>query len=296
MAKTFPIPTTKPADFDAYWDTVLAELAKVPAAPTLDPNPLRSTEFSTCYSLYLTSIGPYRLYAYYNVPHGPGPFPAILHTPAYASVVPQTSFEERQHYVSMAICARGQRLSDKPFAASFPGLATVGIDEPTSYVYRGIVADTVRAIDFLLSRREVNARQIILTGADTALFGAALRPQVSAALVTDPVFYIAESELSRGHDHYVYPIDEWQEYRRAYPAKEAAMWKTLSYFNPYYFAPRIRANVRLSHGPDNSPFNRAAAEALAEAIAGKVDLDERTGYGYLDYKRMITWRDSVNLA
>ena len=292
MNATFPIPTGKPADFDPYWQAMLGELAEVPAAPTLDPNPLRSTDFSTSYSLYLTSLGPYRLYAYYNVPHGAGPFPAILHTPAYASVVSQTPFEERRQYVSLAICARGQRLSDKPFAASFPGLAIVGIDEPSSYIYRGIVADTVRAIDFLLSRHEVNARQIILAGGDTALFGAALRPQVAAVLAADPFFYVAEDQLSRNDDHYAYPIDEWQEYRRTFPAKNAAMQQTLNYFNPYYFAPRIRADVRLSYGPGKSPFNREAAEILAEAIAGRVDLDERTGYGYLDYKRMLTWRDA----
>ncbi|HUX87464.1 MAG TPA: acetylxylan esterase [Chloroflexota bacterium] len=292
MNATFPIPTSKPADFDDYWQAVLDELAEIPAAPILDPHPLRSTNFSTSYSLYLTSLGPYRLYAYYNVPRGEGPFPAILHTPAYASVVTQTPFEERRQYVSMAICARGQRLSDKPFAARFPGLAIVGIDEPQSYVYRGIVADTVRAIDFLLSRHEVNARQIILTGGDTALFGAALRPQVAAVLATDPAFFVAEDQLSSNHDHYAYPIDEWQEYRRTFPAKETAMQQTLSYFNPYYFAPRIRADVRLSHGPGNSPFNRAAAETLAQAITGSVDLDERTGFGYLDYKRMLAWRDS----
>src|SRR5438067_821275 len=157
MSEAFRPTVTKPADFDTFWDAVLQELAAVPIAPTLDPLPLRSTDFSTCYELYLTSIGPYRLFAYYNVPRGEGPFPAVLSTPNYASVVTQTPFEERQRYVSMALCARGQRRSDRPLAASFPGQAIDGIAEPSTYVYRGIVADTLRGIDFLLSRREVDA-------------------------------------------------------------------------------------------------------------------------------------------
>src|SRR5712692_6322937 len=136
MSETFNPTTTKPAEFDAYWETLLAELAALPMAPTLDLLPLRSTDFSTCYELYLTSIGPYRLFAYYNVPRGDGPFPAILSTPGYASVVTQTPHEERQRFVSMAVCARGQRRSDRPYAASFPGQAIVGISEPESYVYR----------------------------------------------------------------------------------------------------------------------------------------------------------------
>ncbi|HEX5415505.1 MAG TPA: acetylxylan esterase, partial [Chloroflexota bacterium] len=139
MAENFQPSAVKPRDFDSYWDEALAELAAVDPAPVLDENPLRTTAFSTSYNLYLTSIGPYRLYAYYNVPRGEGPFPAVLHTPGYASVVTQTPYEERQRYISMSICARGQRLSDRPFAASFPGLAIHGVEEPGSYIYRGIV-------------------------------------------------------------------------------------------------------------------------------------------------------------
>jgi cephalosporin-C deacetylase len=276
-----------PSDFTAYWDTVLDELGQVPSAATLDPLPLRSTEFSTCYELYLTSLGPYRLFAYYNVPAGDGPFAAILSTPGYASVVFQTPYEERRGYVSMALCARGQRRSDRPFAASYPGLAIVGIDEPATYVYRGIVADTVRGIDFLLSRREVDARRIMLVGSDTALIGAALRPQVAAVMATDPAFYAARDLASRT---IAYPQEEWNEYARAFPSRAEAMWRTLSYIDPLNFAPRITADVRLSVGPPGSPFSSVTARPLVEAIAGEVDLDERTGYGYLDHIRAIAWR------
>jgi cephalosporin-C deacetylase-like acetyl esterase len=289
MSEKFQPTGAPPADFGDYWDAVLAELAAVPAAPILDPNPLRSTEFSTCYHLALTSVGPYRLYAYYSVPHGDGPFPAILHTPGYASVVGQTPFEERQHYVSMALSARGQRLADKPFAASFPGMAIIGLDEPQAYIYRGIVADTVRAIDFLLSRREVNARRITLAGGDTALIGAALRPQVAAVMAADPAFYAARDLAPRTN---AYPHEEWNELARFIPSKTETIWETLSYFDPLHFASRITADVRLSVGPEGSLFSRSTAAPLVAAIAGKVDVDERTGYGYLDFRRAQAWRDA----
>jgi cephalosporin-C deacetylase len=290
MSTTYFRPgASRPSDFAAYWDAVLKELGDIPAAPILDPNPLRSTEFATAYHLYLTSVGPYRLYAYYNIPKGEGPFPAILHTPGYASVVTQTPFEERRRYVSMALCARGQRLSDRPFAASYPGLATVGVEAPETSIFRGIVADTVRAIDFLLGRREVDARRIILTGGDTALIGAALRPQVAAVMAADPFFYAAGDLAPRSG---AYPQEEWNEYARFYPDKAEAMWSTLAYFDPLFFAPRITAAVRLSVGPAEAPYNRATAAPLAEAIAGPVDVDERTGYGYLDFQRAIAWRNA----
>jgi cephalosporin-C deacetylase len=57
----------KPPDFAEYWAAVLAELERLPLAPELTELSLRSTEFGTVYGLRLTSIGPYRIFAYYCV-------------------------------------------------------------------------------------------------------------------------------------------------------------------------------------------------------------------------------------
>jgi cephalosporin-C deacetylase len=288
MLGSFQPTASRPTDLDAYWAQVDAELARVELAATLDPRPDTTTEFSTSYSLQLTSVGPYRLYAYYNVPRGDGPFPAILHAPSYMSVVTQTPYEERRKYVSLAICARGQRLSDRPYAARFPGLAIDGIETPATYIYRGIIADTLRAIDFLFQRHEVDARRIMVVGGDTALLGAALRPKVSAVMATDPFFFAAR-DLAPSTS--VYPQEEWNEYARAYPDRAEAMWTTLAYFDPLFLAPRIAADTRLSVGPLGGSFSRETAAPLVSAIAGHVDVDERTGYGYLDFRRAIEWRD-----
>jgi cephalosporin-C deacetylase len=290
MAQLFQPSATRPRDLDAYWAEVDPGLERVEPAFTLDPKPDTTTEFATSYSLYLTSLGAYRLYAYYNVPRGDGPFPAILHTPSYMSVVTQTPYEERRRYVSMALCARGQRLSDRPYAARYPGVAIDGVEEPTTYVYRGIIADTLRAIDFLAQRREVDARRIMLVGGDTALLGAALRPWVSAVMAVDPFFYAARDLAPRTN---AYPHEEWNEYERTYPDRANAMWATLSYFDPVFLASRITADVWLSSGPEGGLFTRSTAAPLISAIAGNVDVDERTGFGYLDARRAMEWRDRL---
>ena len=77
----------KPADFEEYWHELQCELANLPAAPELDPIPLRSTDYATLYGVRLTSIGPYRIFAYLSIPQGEGPFPARYYLPRYASVV-----------------------------------------------------------------------------------------------------------------------------------------------------------------------------------------------------------------
>jgi cephalosporin-C deacetylase-like acetyl esterase len=292
MANLFQPPATRPADLDEFWRQVDEDLARTEPAATLDLKPDTTTEFATSYSLYLTSVGPYRLFAYYNVPRGDGPFPAILHTPSYMSVVTQTPYEERRKYVSMALCARGQRLSDRPYAARFPGLAIDGVEEASTYVYRGIIADTLRAIDFLFQRHEVDARRVMLVGGDAALLGAALRPRVAAVMAADPFFYAARELAPRTN---VYPYEEWNEYARTYSDRSTALWATLGYFDPLFLASRITADVWLSIGPEGSLFSRSSSAPLARAIAGKVDVDERSGYGYLDFRRAMAWRDQKML-
>ena len=288
MPEKFTPTGVKPAAFDDFWNDLGVELASVPAAAILDPLPLRSTEFAACYEVYLTSTGPYRLFSYFTVPTGDGPFPAILHAPGYASVVTVAPYEERKRYITMCLCARGQRRSDRPFAASFPGQAIVGVEDARTFIYRGIVADTLRAIDFLQSRREVDARRMLLIGSDLAFIGAALRPTIKAIQVSDPTLYAARDLAPRTS---AYPHEEWNELARTRPEIAPAMWDTLEYFNPIFFAPRVTADVWLSVGPPGSVFNRETAAPLAAAVPGKVDVDERTGYGLLDHRRAIAWRN-----
>ena len=275
-----------PADFDAYWAKVMEELAALPPAPELTVNQIRSSDVSTVYDLYLTSIGPYRIYAFYSIPKGDGPFPVVVHTGGYGSVVHIGSYEERQRYVSVALRHRGRRLADKPFAASYPGLLTTGIESPESYIYRGIVADCVRVIDFLLERPEVDKSKIAVVGDDLALMTAALRPEVDALYTTPTLFYGVHELAPRTN---AYPLEEYNDYARYYPDRAEAMWNTVNYFNPLHFAPKVKAETVVVTGNERDMFSPEVIAPLAQAFGKPVSQYVSAHSSYKDGVQQATW-------
>lgn len=278
--------STLPADFDQFWESTLAELAALPSAAEVTHNPLRSSEVADVYDVHLTSIGPYRIFGFLTVPQGDGPFPALLHTGGYGSVVHLGSYEERQRYVTFALRHRGRRLADSPFAAAYPGLLTTGIASPQSYVYRGIVADCCRVVDYLLTHPAVATDKIAVVGDDLALITAALRPQVDALHTTPGFFYDAARLAPKSS---AYPLEELNDYARAYPDQAAAMWATLAYFNPIHFAPKVQAATRMVTDDVQDFLSPSVLAPLVAVFPGPVTQQVTAHSSYRDGVAQATW-------
>src|SRR5262245_48266890 len=202
-----------PAAVREFWKETLGALARYPARPEIELLPLRSTPFAQLFGVRLTSLGPYRLFGYLSIPTGAGPFPAIYYAPKYQSVleiIPQgTANLQRSRYVTFSLAGRGQRNADAPYAAMFPGLLTDGIDRAESYRFRGLVADSVRGLEFLLSRREVDAARVVVAGNDLALITAALATGPTHVVAAPALFYKSAELASRTQ---AYPLEEINDY------------------------------------------------------------------------------------
>lgn len=258
-----------------YWLHALAELSRCPARPEIEPLPLRSTAFATLYGVRLSSLGPYRLFGYLSIPKGAGPFPAIYYTPKYQSVleiIPQgTANLQRSRYVTFSLAGRGQRNADSPYAAMFPGLLTDDIDRAVSYPFRGIVADSIRGLEFLLTRREVDAARLVLAGNDVAFITAALAPGATH-VVTVPALFYRTLELAPKTQGY--PLEEINDYLRLYPERAAAVRRTLGNFDLVGLAPRVSAATLVMAGAPGSLLDGVALRPLTTALRGPVTVYE----------------------
>ncbi len=284
MANVFQPTTVRPDDFDAYWERVIQELDGMPIAAEEEEHPIRSTDFCTAYTVRLTSIGPYRIFGYLSIPKGEGPFPALVYLTRLQSVVeiiPQgDANEKRRRFVTFGLAARGQRNADKPYASAFPGVYTDGIEDPEAYVFRGIAADCCRAVDYVLSRPEVDRTRVAgLVANDMPLLTAALRPGLTHAIASPSFFY---ATMDRVAETGGYPLEEINDYLRSCPDRRETVARTVAYFDPLFFAPSVRIPTLLWSGA-------SLAAPLVEAMAGEVEVKESEHSRYKDGVYQEQW-------
>ena len=272
-----------PEGFDSYWQDVTEEVSDLRGCPVeVEHLPLRDNEVSTAYGLRFSGVGGYPLFALLTVPKASGPFPALMQAPAYGSVVGVPAHERRARYVVLAICHRGQRLSDSLYSAAYPGLLTDGLPDPSTYRWREIVADCLRAFDVLDARPDVDGSRLAVVGNDLAAITAALSPGVPYLLVNSLIFRGAAGSLS---EQPAYPGRELADYVRTYPEQTDNLKQTLALFDPLAFAPRIEARTLLTCGETQRPL----AQPLVDGIFGEASLKVTTGRGYLDHEYEEAW-------
>lgn len=267
------------AAFEAFWDGVDADLARVPMAADLQVLPMRSTDAATTYAVRLTSVGPYRISGYYSVPNHAPPVPGLLLTPRYGSVNHVPDYFDRERYAVLQVIHRGQRLADQPFAAAYPGLLTLGIDHPDTYIYRSIVADCLRGAEFLLSRPEVDVARVGVQGDDLALITAARRTGFRAVQVSDLLLH---GLLESGQHSDAYPAEEVNDYLRAHPEARTAVTDTLAYFDPLNHASYIHSTTLFATSDDR-------LDPLIAAVGGPSEKYALSHKGAVDHDWLDAW-------
>lgn len=266
---------------DDFWKRVNEELERTPANPEAHRNAFYSEPECDCYEVHYFSLADYRLFAWLSVPKGQGPFPGIIVMPDYDSTVTltlNTWLHLRAEAVILQVTHRGQRRSDAEFEARYPGLLTEGLESAHTYVMRGIYADALRAVDFLAERPEVASQPIATTsrplgrglGGSLALIAAAFRPRVTVVAPDTPMM-IGPAALPLVR---TYPLDEINDYLRAYPDRRAAVTTTLELYDVLAIAGKVIQPVLLNVGlKDRGQCPPPLGDELARRLR-QVDLRE----------------------
>ena len=260
---------TKPADFDAFWQGVLHQAAAIPLDPEVMPDPLRTSGDIEVFQVFYTSLDQVRIAAWYCRPARRAErTPALLFLPGYQMDPPIPKEWARKGYIALSVAPRGKLRSHRQFNPGYPNLLTYNIVDRHTYAYRGFYVDAWRGIDFLLSRPEVEASRIGVTGTSQGggltICTAAMRPEVRAAAAGAPYLcgFLDAIELT-----HTYPYEEINDYLRQHPHRRSAVEETLAYFDGLNFADKITCPIIVNIGVQDNVCPPETGYALFHKIS-----------------------------
>ncbi len=240
----------KPEDFDEFWSDVVSQVGKLDLDPEAAPDPMRSSDEIEVFQTFFTSIDNVRIAGWYCLPRDrQDALPAILVVPGYQSDPGIPKEWARRGYAALSVAPRGKLRSNSQFNPGYPGLLTYGIIDRNIYSYRGFYVDAWRAVDFLLSRDEVNGTRIGVTGSSQGggltLCTAAMRDEIVAAAAGAPYLTGFMDSIELTH---TYPYEEINDYLRLHPDSRELVEQTVNYFDCINFADRISCPIIVNIG------------------------------------------------
>lgn len=273
-------------DIARWWDRIDDDLAALEANPEFEHDALRSNGLFDVYKVRMTSLGNYVIAAWLSVPKGDGPFPAIMYAPDYMSVVTPAPYEFRTRAITLSVISRGQRGADKPYAAAFPGHLTVGITDPDTYIFRGVVADAIRSWEVLCDHPKVDTERMAIIGTDLGLLVNARRPGARAMHLKSSFWY-RSFEIAAGSD--AYPHEELNDHLRTWPEQRDAVARTLAHLDPIHQADRVTAKVLIYREQASRVQSDTWFTSLTSRFATEPVFLDMTHFGQTDYDAVDAW-------
>ncbi|MGI9240868.1 MAG: acetylxylan esterase [Verrucomicrobiales bacterium] len=282
-------PLTKEKDFEAFWMETRAQLSGVDPQFEVVRVPNRDSETHQVFEVRMRSLGGVRVGGWYEQPKGidSKKVPAVLRVPGYGSNMAPTGRAERFAFFSFNV--RGHGNSQDDVKGTPQNFWIRGLDDKDGYYYRGAYADCMRALDFLVTRPEVDIARIAITGGSQggglSLATAALDDRI--ALCAPDIPFLCDWRK-------YFKASKWPEIDQWIAAKEERSWestlRTMSYFDALNLADRIKCPVFLGIGLQDAVCPAHTIFAVYNRLVGERSYriypraEHRVGSGHEDLR------------
>ena len=236
---------TRQDDFDQFWKETLQQLTEVEPEFKLTPKPELSTDTHNVFEVSMRSLGDVRVKGWYERPKADGPHPALLRVPGYTQAMWPSGTSDAIAVFSFNI--RGHGNSQQDISGAPADYWIRGLDDKHGYFYQGAYADCVRAVDFLVSRKEIDATRLAVTGnsqgGGLSLATAGLDPRICLCAPNIPFL----CNWTR-----YFKTSSWPEMENWIQAQSHRSWDstlcTMSYFDALNFSDKICCPIFLGMG------------------------------------------------
>ena len=270
-AHEYQVTLERPADFDRFWADIMDKVNQIPLNPSMELIPLRSNDEVDVYEIHYDSLDNVRVAGWYARPkesYIAPPYPGLLIVPGYVSEPTLPKSWAKMGYATVGVAPRGKLRSNRHFNPGYPGLLINNIIDKNTYSYRGFYVDAARAVDFILTRPEVDASRIGVHGSSQGgaltITTSALRSDVITCGAAGAPYLCGFMDCAAlTHS---YPYEEINEYLRLHPDHEPLVRETLEYFDGINFAPMIKAPMFVYIGLEDDVVPPETGYALVDAM------------------------------
>ena len=237
-------PVDAAADFDAFWESVLADVAALPMDAELTPVPEYSNELRETYHVSFSSIDGGIAGGIICVPVAPGKYPVIVNYMGYGAPVFYFDPSANPERIDFLVSVRNQGIfREEPYDWCDRGLSS-----KDTYYYKGAFADARRAVDFVVSLDKADPDRIVAWGESQ---GGALT--VAAAALDSRIKAIAPAVPFLGDYRDYAKIVYWPVHEIMGAADKAGisrdtLFDMLSYFDIKNLAPRVKCPAYMAFG------------------------------------------------
>ena len=236
-------PDSKP-DFDAFWESIIADVAALPMDAVLEPVPEYSNDQRETFRVSFSSIDGGIAGGILCVPVAPGKYPVLLSYMGYGAPIFYFDPSSNPERIDFLVSVRGQGIfTDEP-----QNWADRGLSSRDTYYYKGAFADARRAVDFVASLEKADPERIVACGDSQ---GGALT--VAAAALDSRIKAIAPAVPFLGdyRDYYKivwWPMHEITDTADASGLDREELFDMLSYFDIKNLAPRVKCPAYMAFG------------------------------------------------
>jgi cephalosporin-C deacetylase len=297
--------TPAPDDFDAFWQATLEEARQHALDPVFTPLDYGLDAFEI-FDVTFSGFGGHRIKGWYIKPAGRKPSGTVVKYIGYGGgrgfphehlLWPATGravlvMDTRGQGSSWSVSDTADPVGSDP---AHPGFMTRGITDKSTYYYRRVYTDGVRAVEAALSRPETDPATLAVVGGSQgggiSIAVAGLEARVKAAMPDVPFlsdFRRAVGLTSRD------PYSEIVRYLVVHRESVAKAYDTLNYFDGIHFSARAKMPGLFSAGlmDDVCPPSTVYASYNAWAGAKEIEVyqfNNHEGGGVFQDRAQVAW-------
>jgi len=263
-------PYKMPDDFWDFWDNARKELAAVAPNFKVTPQPKLSKGNDDIFLVEMQSLGNMTIRAWLTLPHDRKPGEKLPVSIAY----PGFNSEMYPHYgvsgmAFLALNIRGYGNSrDVIHPATHDAFINIGVEDKNTYVFKGVMMDCVRAIDFICSTDYLDSKAIFTTGGSLggylSMATAGLDDRVTICSGDNPGYPDIRAMSTE-----VFPINTMKDYSLRTGLDFEKCLKTWDYYCLKGFATHIKCPVIMGIGLLDNFIAPIASMAAWNNIPGK---------------------------